>query len=416
MSLEYVCSHHTSQPTAGGGTTGCQFTTNFYNNNGTIVTTSDYTCPNRISLDGGLSFTGCGMSETYIDGSYVGALARTDSLTMGPYSGPTIFGAAFNASSDFIAAGADGIWGMMRPAKAVGFLSGQGPLTTLFNAGMPKQFAMCMSATGGDLHLGGYDRTYASGAISWFTYDPDFSAYTLFLSGVGVGDSRVAEPHGSVVIDSGSTFTLFPLGLYTALVDKIKNVCPECNADVFDTNAYQTVNPADYPSITVSLALDTTTNANTTYTLTGAQYLLANPSNPNQYTSGFVVSSGSTSFVFGQSFLRNWYTIFDIAYGAIGIGNLAPGKCTAALAPTGERTTLSPSSTQPPPTTVVLAPQANAPAPRGPAAPAPTTGGGGSPAAGATPPPPSSAAPQQSPAVFSSVLVVVLLAALFFLH
>ena len=401
------------QPVASGGTTGCEFTTNYYSGDGALIAFDENQCTRSITFNGQANI--CGVDSTYLDSSFVDTVARTETLTMGSYSGSTAFGAAYAASSDFIVAGADGIWGMSRPNPNWVFLQ-NGPLGTLFNAGMPKQFAMCMSSTGGDLHLGGYDSSYADGTISWFTFDAGASHYNLPLTAISVGSSAVSGSSGSVIFDSGSTFSLLPTSVYNGLVSAIESACPACSTAVFTSNSYQSVNPADYPTITLSFTA--ISGSTVTYSLTGAQYLWANPSNANQYTAGFEDSGSSTTWLFGQSFMRNWYTIFDVAYGVVGIGNLASGKCTAALTPTGDLVTLSPSTTKPPTSTGGLSPHANAPAPRAPIAATPDTApgtvpttGGGNPSNVDEP----NAAPQQSAAVFSSVLVV-LLATLFFFY
>lgn len=375
-------------------------------------------CSSSITFSG--SSGRCGTGSEYLDGSYIHCVARTDTLVMGAYSAATAFGAAYSSSDDFIVPGTDGIWGMGRPNPRFVFLQ-NGPLGTLFNAGMPKQFAMCMTATGGDLHLGGYDSTYASGTISWFTFDPEASHYNLPMTQIAVGSSAIASSSASVIFDSGSTFGIIPDTVFNAIVSAVEDECPTCNTAVFTSPSYQTVVPATYPTITLSFT--DVTGATITFSLTGSQYLWANPNNGAQYTAGFGPSGDDETWLFGQSFMRNWYTIFDVGYGVVGIGNLANGKCTASLTPTAPLSTLTPASTKPPTSSGGITQKPDSPATRPPIAATPATAPS-SPtppiAPGVTPPPTPVTAPvdatpsSASTLALSSVLVILALVAFFY--
>lgn len=313
----------------------------------------------------------CGIATTYLDGSSIASVARSENLRVGNYTGTTTFGAATNASAGFIVAGTDGIWGMTRPNPAWKMLQ-NGPLTTLFDAGMNKTFAMCLGTTGGALHLGGYDSSYASGGLKWYTFDPTSYHYDITLTRIAVGTTSISNSGGPLTIDSGSTQTRVPHAVYDSMLDAIARQCTSCNMNVFFSSYYITVDPGSYP--TIHLTLTDITGTSNTISLTGAQYLMPNPTDGSQYTSGFYTTSKNTEWIIGQSFMRNWYTVFDIAYGVVGIGSLASGKCTAVLKPpVGSLSTLTPSTAKPPTSTGGLTPVKDSPASRPPITPTPDT-------------------------------------------
>lgn len=312
----------------------------------------------------------CGLSDTYADGATVSAVARFAPLHVGNYNGTTTFGAAYSASSDFIIAGADGIWGLRRPNPAYKFIQNS-PLNALFDVGMAKVFAMCLSNTGGALHLGGYDSSFASGGLKWYTFNTSSADYQITSARMTVGTTTIPNSGGSIKFDTGSTMTLVPESVFSSLLDAIASQCSSCNMNVFFSPYYISVATTAYPSITISFAdISGTTN---TYTLTGAEYLSPNPATSGSYTSGFYTTAGNTEWVFGQSFMRNFYTVFDISYGVLGIGKLAGGKCTSTLSPIGSTSTLSPAAPKPPTSTGGLTSGVDAPSPRAPIAPTPDT-------------------------------------------
>lgn len=308
----------------------------------------------------------CAVISRYLDGSTTGTVATVDQLSMGSWSGSTTFGAAYTLSDDFLVPGTDGIWGMSRPNPGWIFLQ-NGPLNTLVAAGMPAQFAMCMTTSGGDLHLGGYDNSYASSGINWFRFNSSSSHYDISVSGWSVGSTNIANSAASVTVDSGSTLTHVPHAVYEAIRAAVQDQCPTC-PNVWDGVA-TVLTPNSFPSITLSLQ-DSAGTART-ITLTGSQWLYSQNGN-NQYQAGFTDEFGD-EWIFGQSMMRNWYTVFDMGYGVVGIGNIASGKCTAALSPAAPLTSITPSTEKPPTSTGGLTPVANAPAPRAPLAATPNT-------------------------------------------
>lgn len=354
----------------------------------------------------------CGVKATYLDGSSISAVARSESLRVGSYTGTTTFGSATNASAGFIVAGTDGIWGMTRPNPGWVMLQ-NGPLTTLFDAGMNKTFAMCLSSTGGALHLGGYDSTYASGGLKWYKFDPKSYHYDITLTRITVGTTAISNSGGALTIDSGSTQTRVPEAIYNAMIEAIGSQCTSCNMNVFFSSYYIAVDPSSYP--TIHLTLTDITGTSNTITLTGAQYLMANPSSSTQYTTGFYTTSGNTDWIIGQTFMRNWYTVFDIAYGVVGIGSLASGKCTAVLSPpVGSLSTLTPSTVKPPTSTGGLTPIKDSPAPRAPISATPDTAPNAPKLAPGTPTRvPTSSAPQKDSLIALLVVSFLLFAALF---
>ena len=267
----------------------------------------------------------CQVSSTYLDATAIAGVARNDTLILGTYTVSTTFAAATTMVQDFMIPGMDGVWGLIRPNPSVRQLQ-NGPLGALFSAGLPKNFSLCLTTNTGELHLGGYDDSYAGSAISWLPLDLNSVQYAVQLSGVQFDSSTIAQSSAPAYFSSGMTFSYFPKPVYDSLVASIRAYCPSC-PNVFGA-AFVNANPDLFPSFTLTFV--DATGASVPYTFAPRDWLMGRPST-SQYVAGFM-SSDDEHYIIGASMMNHWYTIFDIHNGVLGLSTLQSGKCTAASA------------------------------------------------------------------------------------
>ena len=269
----------------------------------------------------------CQVSIMYFDGTAVTGVARNDTIVLGPYTASTTFAAATTMTNDFMVAGMDGVWGMIRPNPTVRQLQ-NGPLGTLFSAGLPQNFSLCFTTNTGELHLGGYDDSYAGSAISWLPLDLNSAQYAVQLAGVQFDSTTIAQSSAPAYFSSGAIFSTFPRPVYNSLVTAIRDRCVSC-PNVFGTYYVSLIEPNLFPSFTITFT--DSTGASVPYTLSPVEWLLQNPNNPSQYIAGFQAFD-EDHYLIGQLLMRSWYSVFDIHNGVLGLSKLQSGKCTAASA------------------------------------------------------------------------------------
>lgn len=285
-------------------------------------------------------------------------VARNDSLEIGPYNTTTTFVSAIVMSENLIVPGSDGVWGLARPNPNSLFLQ-NGPLASLFAAGMPKLFSLCLTAYAGELHLGGYNSAYASTEMMWLSLNLNQAQYVVSVASVQTGSTTVPNSGGLAVFHTGITFSLFPTAVHDAIVSYIQTQCPDC-PNVF--GSYAATNPDIFPSF--SIAFTDVSGASKSLTFTGRDYLYQHPTNPSLWVAAF--TSSNSPITLGQILLRNLYAVFDLRYGVLGLARLANGKCSAPVAaPLTPLTTISPSGVKPPVSTggITEVPNSNFPLP-----------------------------------------------------
>jgi hypothetical protein len=268
---------------------------------------------------------------------------------------------AYNTSTGFILTGTDGIWGLGRylPDDWIGV---PGPFHAATQAGLPPQFATCFHENGGELHLGGFDLSFSSHGISWYNWDASASHYEVPLTQITVNGNTVGytASSGKPIFDTGSTVSYIPSTVFNNMLTQVTTYCSSCQTDIFTSGVYRTLNPDDYPNITLSFT-DTSSNV-VQYELSARQYLVPHPDDSNQWAGGFTEDTSPTPrWLFGVSFMKNWYTIFDVGNNRLGLGDIDSAKCSAELPPVAPLTEITPGTVKPPASSGGLTPFAGSP-------------------------------------------------------
>lgn len=217
---------------------------------------------------------------------------------------------------------------------------------------MPFVFAMCMTPAGGDLHIGGYDTSYAvNNAIYWEPFDPTWWGYRIGMGGINVqGQSAIpldaSMPY--VMLDSGTTPTYLNTSVFNALVNQIAAACPSCDLRPFQNpnTFYSDVNPNNYPPVVITFT-------NVILTLAGPGYIIQDPSYPGYYGSAFMpqdlVAGDGRMMTMGVYTFLSFYHVYNIQTNSIGFG-VANSNCQGALDVNQPPASVSPSASQPPST------------------------------------------------------------------
>ncbi|GER48552.1 eukaryotic aspartyl protease family protein [Striga asiatica] len=173
----------------------------------------------------------CAYSEDYLDGSYSRGELSTDTFGLGGgktvFSVPNVaFGCGFKNNIKFFDGGESGIIGL-----------GGGPLSLVRQLGPLAQgkFSYCLltvsdKSSTSRLHFG--DRALVAGPGTVSTPLARKSPQTFYyatMEGISVGGQRLGfndgpgpAQEGNIIVDSGTTLTLLPPGLYGRLREAVK--------------------------------------------------------------------------------------------------------------------------------------------------------------------------------------------------
>jgi len=235
-------------------------------------------CESDTSCSTGCVEGHCAYSETYSEGSSVSGYFFEDDIELGDLEqkNPAVkvrLGCHMKENRLFYSQRANGIMGL-----APGGLGDTGSPTILTQLFADKQhvktsiFSMCLSEWGGRLTVGGYNGTShrKGGEIQWVRLRP---AHYHFVFPVGLTVGPVKDPEGEAVawgqrnlgvtiVDSGTTYTYFPVPLYDGIIKNIAAYCADhggCAAEKIDVvNAEGSEcwklqdagrGPADFPPI-----------------------------------------------------------------------------------------------------------------------------------------------------------------------
>jgi hypothetical protein len=262
---------------------------------------------------------GQALSITYGTGSMMGVLSK-DTVNVGgiPVVSQT-FGEATFLAAFFAQVGFDGILGL-----AYQGLAADGVLPVFANMvsqGLVSSpiFSVYLDSTPGDskstLILGGTDPRYYTGAIQYVQvvnynnallyYTTEFTAITV--NGVEESGATVANPL-SGIIDTGTSLLVGP----TAAITNIMNAIAFSNANKMCQNI------AALPNIVVSFKGQN--NAVVTLPLTPAMYVIQVAANQCQLG---LQTSTSALWIFGDTFIRQYYTVFDTQNNLVGFATLS---------------------------------------------------------------------------------------------
>jgi len=266
-----------------------------------------------------------------------------------------VFGEATTLAAFFAGQPMDGILGLAFVGLAadgvtpvVDNMITQGFLTS-------SVFSVYLDSTSGDskstIIFGGIDTRYYTGSISYVPILPYKNTNTLLyytvamtsilINGAEVTTCTVANPCLPIV-DTGTTLIVPPDAINTAIINAIGTVNANCNGVANLPTLYFSFNG-------VTLALPSST------------YVLKHSATNCEL--GFPAIGGGTtdnSWILGDAFIRNFYTIFDRSQNRVGFATLntvipnpatsapaktsAPGKTSAVPTSAGVPTSAVPTS------------------------------------------------------------------------
>lgn len=202
---------------------------------------------------------------------------------------------------------------------------------TLVNASkINNQFSICLTSSGGSLTLGG-DGGYHTGSFVYADIIKQ-NYYTVYLNDVSVnGNSIGVDPKfyntfpGSIV-DSGTTLLILPSKAFSALNQTFQAMCKTVNLvgicstngrGLFDGACFDltTSQLAAFPPISFSFKSGSSTSSVSispdTYLQQGfclgkTKYALA------------IVAGGRVSAILGDTFMKNFETLFDVQNSRVG--------------------------------------------------------------------------------------------------
>jgi len=172
----------------------------------------------------------CSYSQSYTEGSSISGSWVDDYVSLGDelQQNPPVRARVGCHSSEtrlFYTQKANGIFGMAP--------SGAGKATILDDLFRDRRhinsaiFAMCIAEHGGLLTVGGYNQTlHRPGAsVLWIPMTLR-GAYHIRLKGIALaGGSSLRSQFGGTIVDSGTTYTYFPTGLYRELRQAVSTSC-----------------------------------------------------------------------------------------------------------------------------------------------------------------------------------------------
>lgn len=218
----------------------------------------------------------------------------------------------------------DGIMGMAFPSISVGGdpgVPGAGPLPGFFEMveqGLVENvFSFYLkrdpsSKDGGAMVLGGIDRTYFAGEISWVPLTHE-TYYEFALQGMSVnGQNFCTSPPCAAIADTGTSLMAGP-------PDAMKAINQAIGATILPTGE-ATVDCKKIPTLpNVTITLPVTGQGNVDFVLTASQYVL---NVQGECLSGFLGLSAppgeSLPWILGDVFIGAYYSIFDIGNNRVG--------------------------------------------------------------------------------------------------
>jgi len=288
----------------------------------------------------------CDFTVTYGVGEIAG-LAYTDVLTIGGVSATVNIGAITISSSNFEAPEADGIMGLAynNPSYTtiVCCTTATPVLDSLVSSnGITDMFALKFTDTDGILTIGGYDESLVTGTINYSKVVQE-AYYMILLSSIGYGNTTLLESSAGtqVILDSGTSFLIFPTTIYNSFKEYLQNTEPYASIDgVQPDPTYQTdiftgtcYGNTEYIS---SFPTFTFTFSGATVVLPPDAYIILTYDSQNAPIYCLAISaqtSDSEPFILGTPIFRDNYIIFDRVNNQIGFGTSTTAPVIASSAP-----------------------------------------------------------------------------------
>jgi cathepsin D len=156
--------------------------------------------------------------------------------------------------------------------------------------------------TNSSLVIGGINHDYYTGELVTLPVIND-AWWVIAIDSMVVGNSSYT--FSSCIIDSGSSLIVVDQSIYNNVTNAIGNIDPSCNGI------------ENLPNIVINLS-------GNVFTLTPNDYVLRLPDNNGnlQCQGGFQEGDfgGQSMIILGDTFMKTYYTIFDVAYNQVHIG------------------------------------------------------------------------------------------------
>jgi len=293
-----------------------------------VLSCTDARCS---SLQTCQSFNNCGFRVQYLDGSSIQGNLVSETVSLGGFSTTTLIGAITTATSRFEAPVADGI---------IGFAYNNPDLTCaptcvppLFDSlvqanNLTNIFAIFLDYSGGgSLTLGGIDNSLFVGNIFYVNVIVQ-SFYIINLNALLVGGNEVvvgSSAFGAAIVDSGTSLTILPVTVYDTLKlyfqthysslplvvgqDTIWNGSNNC---FLDQSAIETFPTLQFVFDGVIVSMSPQNYFVQTVATDGTTTI---------FCLGITPGADDSQTVFGDTFMRGLYIVFDRVLNRVGFAN-----------------------------------------------------------------------------------------------
>eukprot|EP00188_Purpureofilum_apyrenoidigerum_P000338 Plantae.Rhodophyta-Purpureofilum_apyrenoidigerum.ctg11420.p1 GENE.Plantae.Rhodophyta-Purpureofilum_apyrenoidigerum.ctg11420~~Plantae.Rhodophyta-Purpureofilum_apyrenoidigerum.ctg11420.p1 ORF type:complete len:443 (-),score=39.37 Plantae.Rhodophyta-Purpureofilum_apyrenoidigerum.ctg11420:38-1366(-) len=276
----------------------------------------------------------CRFSLAYADKSGANGVLMCDSIDWGDIKNINgCFGAITDDSENFEREGVDGILGLADKSLACN----PSCIEPIFDVAVRDNkvaedaFTICLDDEGGSLTLGGADSSVFQGDISYQRMI-DSSFYSIFLSeradAIKVGDELIPTSLRTLIVDTGTTLLTVPRSvfeemkrIFTTKYCEVPELCgPHSwfNSGLcvnFDADAEDDILDNQLPKITFEL------ESGFVIELTGRDYLVKYEHGGKHYRClGMMYLSTASEFLFGNTFMLKYSTVYDREKKRLGIG------------------------------------------------------------------------------------------------
>jgi len=180
-------------------------------------------------------------------------------------------------------------------------------------------FALCLAEWGGQLSVGGENSSYHQGEVQYLRMSSTSGYYNVYLSAITVGSST-ANGLGSVMIDSGTTYSYFASRPYQALRKGIEDYCSQnkgCGASKYGSSCYALGNSdlSRFPEMKMLFE-----NVETRWSPRAYLYWKGR----DRWCYSFQDDGPGANTVLGTSWMMHQDVIFDVPGNKVGV---APARC-----------------------------------------------------------------------------------------
>ncbi|KZT22897.1 aspartic protease [Neolentinus lepideus HHB14362 ss-1] len=251
----------------------------------------------------------------YGDGSTVSGPVYTDTVTVAGITAKNqYFSPVTTLSSSFASDPIDGILGLAYPAISN---LGENPFfnTAYSQSAVPSDvFAFKLASSGSELYLGGTDSSLYSGSIEYHSIDTSTGFWQATGAKALVG-STTAVSGFETVIDSGTTIMYGPPSAVKRFYKEVSG------SKVYDSeNGYYSYPCDSAPTVSFSWG-------GKAWKISAANFNLGETKSGSGQCVGALAGEdlglGSDTWLLGDSFMKNVYTVFNFGTDEVGFASLA---------------------------------------------------------------------------------------------